>query len=1773
MDKIALRKKLQSGSKKPTIEAKARLQYGKDVYEISVPCVKESQNVSSVVDRLFQGSTVLKKYVNIKIMDFKTKARELFSDIPEDSVVVFRDVHQMQDIIFGKHLAKSLGAWDARIGDRIKANENKVFRHSLLTLKKSWYGNISPSNANLRPRSHKRGRTELALQEDSLDEDGAESSADGADGAKDIEAMQQEREKNIAELENACDFIWQLTSLRRDEFFPKLYSVELAGCMLECLESESVGLCTSAARIFWFVAVEDKPTQLMWRRHDLMGSLIRAIEKHGNMLHKHEGGECVYHSLYHELAFHDPDLTDWHSISHKTTCGEALLALLAALNSMQGKRTQFGVEYNESFAVILASISTLLNRFGKDLQVGVALGTFASISIHHPHKSVWLMALYASAMTLGSTDGRLALCKLGGWKYIGRVIQIANENSEIESTGNLPEGRVQFENYIAMALNALSTGAVWIHKNEKNDAQGKAFIERLPPMLSTKDEFGDLLFRYSGSLNVITASTTCATIANLVSLGVSLSVGSCSEFLKVIERPAATDVCIATASALSTALIAQSYKVVDNEGGHFFVNLVVALGKRMKYGCEPATQRYLAASMLSLVQEGTIGKMDNHGLSHKIVTTIARLPSFSTTCDWFALDCAISSLWSLAKFDACCDTMSHTSLIEDLFTIIRFVAGFEEQKWSNIQRTVRKRIVGTLFLISVTNQKARHRIICEDYAKEVVMWLEDKDEHVIAWTCAMFWDALYATPKLAEELLPNGIIVHLVHVATKHPGITPITRQFAAGALEAIADAHPHALVDGHEHGAGAATMERLYIALLADDDTMLNEIACRGIADLALYQDRAQEMLKMRVIEALTAVLDRSLSVMETSIDPETGEATGGADHSEILSFGINVFRNLSVWPSLHVSIARLALRLILRARQRIFSPQCIEDIECTIYNIGRNAKTTNLMYKAQLKVALSMHKLDREESLRNLLHFKSKSKQIRRRITDSGACDHQLNSSVPNFQSGDVSTIWDTKRIKAAADSIYPFPLAAEADLVMAEDKVRLTPIRTLTRIITRPPCLTLASVNPEVETYRYGNVWNPKLSGYVVSNEEGVKLTRPDLLKPLNYSKSKTGKKTPEKAVIQSKASTRPSSATVSYPTRSPQISFSRGDTKTLSKPDITAEGKIDSPTTGAKTLSTRKTKKTTAEKSKDLNFTVSLEPAIAEKGRTMLFKAGSQSLPGARLQLSRWPASLGSSNSETTPIFRLPDQSLTHYYVKSDLQNGRHPGHSHRFPGAFVLSHKFPGVHSHVDFPVHSETLQPPEPFTNENLAIYHIEEEPKVPITCSKSTIPYVDNAILLKVNTKKKSGARKQKEISGKKGGSSASTTSNLTEDDDLTDEELCDDSEDDEEDGGGNWSLFKSVFRGREKLCESRDFYDREEWLRGRMLDIDWQRLLPSKDFVKVFDGGQDVMVHGMQDTKDLVAKWYDPICDCFEHYAIINPKVSVVSFNTFKTFLNDFKLVDSLDLFLNMNAHEQTFIIANKEESSTMDEDTASLNKANDDRSLMRFEWFHAIVRIAVGKYIQSLKRVSSPIEAVKLLVHEDLIPNMDPDSRDSNQFRKDYLYKEDVDNSFRANMDIFLAIWKRFSTKSRHEEKMIRRMTLKDWLTVWTALTVFDEGFGKQQAKLVFERSKMKVIDDWKDAARGRVLCFEDFLEGVARIADIVPIPSEEDIKKIDCEGAGLALRSMHTNGSHRVWCKKFYREKAMYGDMRKMSEKLDKFADIMKTKWSISHWNPANSGLTI
>ena len=179
------------------IPAKARLQYGDKIVEVAIQ-VPESgvKKMTNIVDRLVStGSTSMRKYINVKIMDFKNKSREVFPEIPSDTVVVFRDVHQMADIIFGKHLAKSLAAWDARINDRIAAHENKVFRRCL-------------KDISTKDKKKRRGSTKKQPHEEKKEDEGDNDT---------------EKHNNLENsLYTSCDIIWQLVSTRSDDFCPKL---------------------------------------------------------------------------------------------------------------------------------------------------------------------------------------------------------------------------------------------------------------------------------------------------------------------------------------------------------------------------------------------------------------------------------------------------------------------------------------------------------------------------------------------------------------------------------------------------------------------------------------------------------------------------------------------------------------------------------------------------------------------------------------------------------------------------------------------------------------------------------------------------------------------------------------------------------------------------------------------------------------------------------------------------------------------------------------------------------------------------------------------------------------------------------------------------------------------------------------------------------------------------------------------------------------------------------------------------------------------------------------------------------------------------------------------------------------------------------------------------------------------------------------------------------------------------------------------------------------
>ena len=86
--------------------------------------------------------------------------------------------------------------------------------------------------------------------------------------------------------------------------------------------------------------------------------------------------------------------------------------------------------------------------------------------------------------------------------------------------------------------------------------------------------------------------------------------------------------------------------------------------------------------------------------------------------------------------------------------------------------------------------------------------------------------------------------------------------------------------------------------------------------------------------------------------------------------------------------------------------------------------------------------------------------------------------------------------------------------------------------------------------------------------------------------------------------------------------------------------------------------------------------------------------------------------------------------------------------------------------------------------------------------------------------------------------------------------------------------------------------------------------------------------------------------------------------------------------------------FVVCNLESGG----ETKATAKANDARSLMRFEFMESIIRIAVARFSAGIPAVS---ECVEKLSAECIEPNLPPEACvDPDQFRRERLYNEDVD-----------------------------------------------------------------------------------------------------------------------------------------------------------------------------
>eukprot|EP00505_MAST-04D_sp_SCG-Rhode-Island_P000787 Stramenopile-MAST_4_protein_787 len=541
-------------------------------------------------------------------------------------------------------------------------------------------------------------------------------------------------------------------------------------------------------------------------------------------------------------------------------------------------------------------------------------------------------------------------------------------------------------------------------------------------------------------------------------------------------------------------------------------------------------------------------------------------------------------------------------------------------------------------------------------------------------------------------------------------------------------------------------------------------------------------------------------------------------------------------------------------------------------------------------------------------------------------------------------------------------------------------------------------------------------------------------------------------------------------------------------------------------------------------KKSKFDVMLEPECSHYNRISFgkkakpnFKPLNQTIEFPGVKLSKFQYVPGNRVSENLfSHYELPDGELTHYYCRSELEKAIDPGPLSILPDAYTWSKVFPGFDDTTNEPL-PLLPKPGAPTDEDGIATYipevDLAENDERP---SKSKIIYVDKLPLLITDEIK------------------------VTDISEFAKKEI--------------WTLDKSIFAPRKRMSDAKDYYDNET-VKKAAFKIDWSNLMAKKRFQNFImkeddDGSKDELY----EVRDVIWECYNTIMDAYEFYSVMGTSMSslfTITLNSYSDFVGDCNIPDAKSKTCKRKDLDTIFIVANVEEDKS-----SKVNKANDDRALMRFEFLECVVRIAVQKYLRS-GDTDDVSDAVRMLCDRNIRPNLGKEAvNDSNDFRRERMYNEAVDMVLKKHNKRLQMIFKVFAQPKIGLTKY-QLMNMDEWVYLCKTCELFDSDFTQREGKLAFAWSQMAVADEVRRRVPFTCITFEDFLEAVCRICDMKALPTDDDLLRAGVKTAGKFFHKKKEEGLLDDFCHDnpchWYEKKD-----REMGELLPKLLDLMFTK---------------
>ncbi len=258
-------------------------------------------------------------------------------------------------------------------------------------------------------------------------------------------------------------------------------------------------------------------------------------------------------------------------------------------------------------------------------------------------------------------------------------------------------------------------------------------------------------------------------------------------------------------------------------------------------------------------------------------------------------------------------------------------------------------------------------------------------------------------------------------------------------------------------------------------------------------------------------------------------------------------------------------------------------------------------------------------------------------------------------------------------------------------------------------------------------------------------------------------------------------------------------------------------------------------------------------------------------------------------------------------------------------------------------------------------------------------------------------------------------------------------------------------------------------------------------------YENDKDLTEQKLQkELKSYLRKYYPKILDCYRTLSsLLGWKVWQIGQNQISEFasncpnlLDNKYLINDILVKLTETKSNQLDINERKKNSNIPD-------------NIIRHQWMMLLVKIAKDKYYRT-KVFNNVPESVKYTFENHYLPYLNNFSH--NDWRKKRYYNEFVDNTIKAYLPIFNALYNSYATQKKIGRKDSIGISLDEFSNIINKL--IDSEFPIKEIPTLFNLS-MRLQENEIDFDRHYNMLFPEFLEAFSRFADkLSPLPLNEE-----------------------------------------------------------------------